>query len=173
MNSKDSEIVLEYTNRRYIEDYIINNQKYLYRIAFSYVKNKDDAFEVVQYTIYKSLSSSRLIKDLNSVKPWVTRILINTSFNFLKKRYRDITNDEVFDSVEDCNVSVLDKIILKNALENLPIKLKTIVILRFFEDFKIKDISNILDMNENTVKTNLYKALKILKINLEEEGINV
>ncbi len=38
MNSKDSEIVLEYTNRRYIEDYIINNQKYLYRIAFSYVK---------------------------------------------------------------------------------------------------------------------------------------
>ena len=114
-----------------------------------------------------------MIKDLNSVKPWVTRILINTSFNFLKKRYRDITNDEVFDSVEDCNVSVLDKIILKNALENLPIKLKTIVILRFFEDFKIKDISNILDMNENTVKTNLYKALKILKINLEEEGINV
>ena len=69
MNSKDSEIVLEYTNRRYIEDYIINNQKYLYRIAFSYVKNKDDAFEVVQNTIYKSLSSSRLIKDLNSVKP--------------------------------------------------------------------------------------------------------
>ena len=37
----------------------------------------------------------------------------------------------------------------------------------------LKDISNILDMNENTVKTNLYKALKILKINLEEEGINV
>lgn len=173
MTSKDSEVVLEYTNRRCIEDYIIKNQKYLYRIAFSYVKNKDDALEIVQNTIYKSISSSRLIRDLNLIKPWITRILINSCFDFLKKRCKSIVNDEVFDSVEDNNACILDKIILKNALDNLPLKLKTIIILRFFEDFKIKDISNILDMKENTVKTNLYKALKILKINLEEEGISV
>lgn len=173
MRNKDSEIVLEYTNRRYIEDYIIENQKYLYRIAFSYVKNKDDALEIVQNTIYKALSFSKKIRDLNSIKPWITKILINSCFDFLNKRCKGIFNDELVDSVEDNNDSILDKIVLKYALDNLPLKLRTIIVLRFFEDFKIKDISNILDMKENTVKTNLYKALKILKINLEEEGISV
>ncbi len=58
-------------------------------------------------------------------------------------------------------------------MDKLSPKLKAIIILRFFEDFKIKDIANILDMNESTVKTNLYKALRILKINLKEDLVSV
>ena len=151
MDEKDSEVVVQYLKRKRLEEYLIENQKYLYRIAFSYVKNTDDAFEIVQNTIYKSLSSIKLLKDINSLKPWVTRILVNNCFDFLKSNSKIILSDEVFEKTNDDNKNILDKIVLKKAL----------------------DISQVLDMKENTVKTNLYKALKILKINLGEDLANV
>lgn len=172
MHIRDSKEDLEYSNRLRLEAYIIENQTYLYRLSYSYVKNKDDALEIVQNVIYKSLSSVKLLKNIDSIKPWITRILINCCFDFIKSNSRTVVKDEVFDSVEDKQVDILDRIVLKKALYKLPAQLKTILILRFFEDFKIKDISQILDMKESTVKTNLYKALKILKIDLQEGSID-
>lgn len=160
-----------YLKRKNIENYVIENQKYMYRIAISYTKNEDDALEIVQNTIYKALSFSNSLKDTNLIKHWVTRILINNCFDHLKRNKKLILVDEIFEEIEG-NDNILDKILLENAMNNLPPKLKIIIILRFFEDFKIKEISEILDMKENTVKTNLYKALKILKINLEEDFID-
>ncbi len=173
MGTQKSRESLDFSNRIYLETYIINNQEYLYRLAYSYVKNKDDAFEIVQNTIYKSLSSIETIHDINSIKPWITKILINSCFDFIKKNSKMVVKDEVFDSIEDNNGQILDKLVLKDAIDKLPTKLKSIIILRFFEDFKIKDISRILDINENTVKTNLYKALKILKVDLKEDCMDV
>ena len=57
---------------------------------------------------------------------------------------------------------------LYHAMDLLEPKLKMIIILRFFEDMKIEEIAKITKTNTNTVKTRLYKALKILKINMEE-----
>lgn len=173
MDERDSEVVCNYLKRRQLEEYLIDNQKYLYRIAFSYVKNKDDAFEIVQNTIYKALSSIKSLKDTNLMKAWITRILVNNCLDFFRYNKKVILNDEIFDIKDGEEVNVLDRIVLQKAMDKLPPKLKTIIILRFFEDFKIKDISQILDMKENTVKTNLYKALKILKINIEEDLANV
>ena len=163
--------VEEYLKRKNIENYIIENQKYLYRIAFSYAKNQDDALEIVQNTIYKALNSSNSLKNINLIKYWITRILINDCFDFFKKNSKLVLVEEVYDK-EQYKDEVLNRIILENAMNNLPSKMKIIIILRFFEDFKIKEISQILDMNENTVKTNLYKALNLLKIDLEEDFIN-
>ena len=173
MSSNEVNVSVEYLKRRALEDFIIENQKYLYRIAFSYVKSKDDAFEIVQNTIYKSLSSVEYIKDLNLLKPWITRILVNNWIDFFKYNKKFILSDEILKESAEDNSHILDKIVLKNAMDKLSPKLKAIIILRFFEDFKIKDIAQILEMNESTVKTNLYKALKILKINLKEDLVNV
>ena len=58
---------------------------------------------------------------------------------------------------------------LYQALDKLPIKLKTVVLLRFFEDMKLEEIAQITGVNLSTVKSRLYKALKVLKINMEVE----
>jgi len=58
---------------------------------------------------------------------------------------------------------------LKSAIDKLPAQYKSLIVLRYFEDLKIKDIGEILDENINTVKTRLYKALDFLKIRLEED----
>ena len=53
-------------------------------------------------------------------------------------------------------------------IEVLEPKYKSIIVLRFFEGMTLEDIALILDENLNTVKTRLYKALKILRIEMEE-----
>ena len=57
---------------------------------------------------------------------------------------------------------------LQRALDQLPEKYRTIIVLRYFEDMKIGDIAQILDENENTIKTRLYNALAKLKISISE-----
>ena len=57
---------------------------------------------------------------------------------------------------------------LYKALDELDEMYRTIIILRYFEDMKIEDIAYILDENLNTVKTRLYRGLKILKIDMGE-----
>lgn len=173
MSTNECGVTFDYMKRRAIEDFIIENQKYLYRVAISYVKNKDDAFEIVQNTICKSLLSFKSIKDLDLLKPWITRILVNNCIDFFNQNKKYVLNDDILNESIEHSSNILDKIILEKAMNKLSPKFKAIIILRFFEDFKIKDIANILDMNESTVKTNLYKALKILKIDLKEDLVNV
>ena len=48
MDEKDSEVVVQYLKRKRLEEYLIENQKYLYRIAFSYVKNTDDVNKIIE-----------------------------------------------------------------------------------------------------------------------------
>ncbi|ETJ29097.1 RNA polymerase sigma factor SigV, partial [human gut metagenome] len=57
---------------------------------------------------------------------------------------------------------------LQKALDNLPSNYRTIIILRYFEDLKIDEIAEILNENINTIKSRLYKSLKILRIKMND-----
>ncbi len=70
----------------------------------------------------------------------------------------------------DSQPNISEYIDLYQALDKLPIKLKTVVLLRFFEDMKLEEIAQITCVNLSTVKSRLYKALKVLKINMEVEN---
>lgn len=153
---------------RKFEDYIINNNELFYRLAYSYVKNTDDALDVVQESIYKAFSSIDSLKDYSYIKTWFYRIIVNTSLDLLRKRKREVVTDEEY--IFDENNGECDKyhdIDLKNALDDLPEKYRSIIILRYFEDLKIEEISKVLNENINTVKTRLYKGLKILRISMD------
>lgn len=153
-----------------LEDYIVKNEKVFYRLAYSYVKNTDDALDVVQESIYKAFLSINSLKNFSYIKTWFFRIIVNVSLDFLRKRKREIVTDEEFLLSND--IGVVDQysdIDLKRALEILPEKYRSIIILRFFEDLKLEEIAEILDENVNTVKTRLYKALQMLRISLDDE----
>lgn len=153
---------------RKFEDYIINNNELFYRLAYSYVKNTDDALDVVQESIYKAFSSIDSLKDYSYIKTWFYRIIVNTSLDLLRKRKREVVTDEEY--IFDENNGECDKyhdIDLKNALDDLPEMYRSIIILRYFEDLKLEEISQVLNENINTVKTRLYKGLKILRISMD------
>ncbi len=153
-----------------IEDYIIEYSDMFYRLAYSYVKNADDALDIVQESIYKAITSINTLRDPNSIKTWVYRIIVNTSLDFIRKRRREISVDKEFLlNGESGVVDDYPDIDLENALEELPEVYYSIIVLRYFEDLKIREIADVLDMNENTVKTRLYKGLEKLKIRLDIE----
>ncbi|EQI38255.1 RNA polymerase sigma factor sigV [Clostridioides difficile Y184] len=154
--------------RTKVEKYIIDNKDSFYRIAYSYTKNEEDALDVVQEAMYKSLYSVENIKEVNYIKTWFYKILVRTSIDFIRKnrKYNNMTDIDLIDETGEYDkYTDLD---LRRALEELPIEYKSIIILRFFEDLKIEEVAIILDENVNTVKTRLYTALKKLKLKIEE-----
>ncbi|MDQ7096394.1 sigma-70 family RNA polymerase sigma factor [Desulfosporosinus sp. PR] len=157
--------------KKQVADYILKEKEKHYRLAFSYVKNVDDALDIVQESIYKALSSMDSLKEPSHIKTWFYRIVVNTALDFLRKRKKVMIVDNValtgYDSGTVDNYQDFD---LQKALEDLPEKYRSIIILRYFEDLKIEEVAEILNSNVNTVKTQLYKALEKLRLNFKMEG---
>lgn len=154
------------SGRKLVENFIKNNISSAYRFAFTYMKNQQDAEDVVSESIIKALKASDSVKDMSRLKPWFYKIVSNTAINNLKKNMKVIPFEELDDknSYEDSyDISNFDEM-----LNKLPKEYIAIITLRYLEDMKIKDISDILSINENTVKTRLYRALKILKEDVED-----
>ncbi|WFD10179.1 RNA polymerase sigma factor [Tepidibacter hydrothermalis] len=157
-------------NKNYDElvKYITDNQESLYRFAYTYVKDQQEALDIVQESIYKALSSINTLKKSENIKAWLYRIIINTSINHIRKNKRILLIDEMNDKSE-CEEDNLDRNIdLREAIEKLDENQKTIVVLRYFEDMKIEDIAKTIDCNISTVKSRLYTALDKLKIIMGE-----
>jgi RNA polymerase sigma-70 factor, ECF subfamily len=105
------------------------------------------------------------------LKTWFYKILVNTSIDLLRKRKKLVAiDDEALSSFDPSAADHYEDIDLQKALEDLPVQYRNVVVLRFFEDLKIEEIAVILDDNVNTIKTRLYKALKMLRIQLNDEG---
>lgn len=155
--------------KKQVADYITNEKGKHYRLAYSYVKNVDDALDIVQESIFKALSSLASLDEPQYIKTWFYRILVNTALDFLRKRKRLVLVDElVLTSYDTGTVDKYQDIDLQQALDELPEKYRSIIILRYFEDLKIEEVAEILDRNVNTVKTRLYRALEILRLNIED-----
>ena len=156
-----------------IAEYVIRNKEKYYRLAYSYVKNADDALDIIQESIYKAVSHVDSLKGLSYIKTWFYRIVVNTSIDFLRKQKKVIVvENEVLTSFDSGLNDEYENFDLQRALINLPEKYRTVVILRYFEDLKIEEIAEILSENTNTIKTRLYKSLKLLRIKMNdyEEG---
>lgn len=150
-------------------DYIIKNKENHYRLAFSYVQNVHDALDVVQESIYKAISTIDTLKNPGYLKTWFYKILVNTSLDLLRKRKKlVVVDDEVLLSYDSGTVANCEDIDLQKALDNLPIQYRSVVVLRFFEDLKIEEIAAVLDENVSTIKTRLYKSLKMLRIQMND-----
>lgn len=153
-----------------IADYVIKYKENHYRLAFSYVKNVDDALDIVQESIYKALTSKDSLKNLSHIKTWFYRIIVNTSLDFLRKQKRlGVLDEEALSSLDGGAVDNYQDIDLQKALDTLPANYRSIVILKYFEDLTIVEIAEVLNENVNTVKTRLYKSLEKLRLQMDDE----
>lgn len=152
-------------------DFILENREYYYRLAYSYVRNKEDALDIVQNSICKALSSAKTIENHEAIRTWFYRIVVNSSIDFLRKSKRHIyVEDDVISAMGGSQEDVYKDLDLQEALDRLPTTSKTIISLRYFENMKIEEIASILNENVNTVKTKLYTSLKKLRIDLEADS---
>lgn len=150
--------------------FITTNQDNLYRLAYSYVKNQQEALDIVQDSIYKALSSADTLKSFEYIKTWVYRIVINTSITYIRKKKYTVVSDKIeikFDNIENDLEQNID---LYDAIDRLSEKEKTVVVLKYFEDMKFDEIARVTQCNINTLKSRLYSAINKLRIIIDGKG---
>ncbi|OAB34905.1 RNA polymerase subunit sigma-70 [Paenibacillus macquariensis subsp. defensor] len=149
---------------------ITDNKENVYRLSYSYVKNKEDALDIVQDSIYKAISSIDLLKDPEAVKSWYYRIVVNTSLDFLRKQKKvQVVDKDTIESNSPGTEDVYQDVDLERTLDDLPDKYRSVIVLRYFEDLKIDEVAEVLNENVNTIKTRLYQALQLLRVTMNDE----
>ena len=147
---------------------IETNQNKLYRLAYRYVKNKEDALDITHNAVVIALQKYPSLREEQYLETWLCRIVINESLAFLKRAKRTISFEEIKNpQKEAARERFEEKIDLQQAIERLPLQLQTIIILRFFEGYKIEEVAEITDTNLSTTKSRLYKALDLMKKGME------
>ncbi|WP_333649012.1 RNA polymerase sigma factor [Lacrimispora sp.] len=149
------------------ERILLKNYESYYRLAYSYVRNEQDALDIVQESAYRIIKECRKLREETYLSTWIYRIVINASIDFLRKQKGErVSLDQVEIPHED-RYEEEDYLELLSSLEE---KDRAIVILKYVEEWKLDEIAEIMEMNVNTVKARLYRALRKLKIELEPEA---
>lgn len=141
----------------------------LYKMAFIYMKNEHDALEVFQQTVLEIIESIHQLRNPAYFSTWATRICINVSLKEIRKSKKVIAMDSlpIHDVVEENNGLMEEKLDLATVLYELDDKYRSALVLRFYHDYTVSQIADILDCPEGTVKTNLHRGLALLKTKMK------
>ena len=137
----------------------------LYRVAYRYVRNEQDALDIVQESAYKAMKHCSSLREPRYAVTWLYRIVHNEAVSFLRKNKIDCVPLWEIDGEQEPRYADVD---LHRAMAQLSLGEKTVVLLRFFEGLSFQQIAEMLQENINTVKSRLYRALQKLKAFLEE-----
>lgn len=148
-----------------VEEQILDSYEGMYRLAYTYVRNEEDALDIVQESAYRAIKHSAAVKKEGYIKTWLWRIVMNTAVDFIRRNRRETATDMVLETGQEDIYQDFDTL---EALKILDEKERAVVVLRFFEEQKLTEIAEVLNENVNTVKTILYRSLRKLKIELTE-----
>ena len=156
-------------NRQLLVEHIVSGQTDFYRLAMSYVKNRDAALDVVQEAIVKALSKVDTVREPAYIKTWFYRILINEAMNHFRRNRNLVSLEEVMADRAAEPRDPGERLDLYDAIDRLSFPEQTVIKLRYFEDMKLEEIAQATGANLNTVKSRLYKAIRKLKDMTGEE----
>lgn len=140
----------------------------IYRLAYSYTKNISDSDDITQNTFIKLYNHVDILNNQDlDIKKWLVKVAINECKTFLlsswKKKIIAFTEKE-----ENTLTTILPDNDLLEAILQLPKKYRTIIFLYYYENYKIKEISEILNISVTNIQTILSRARKELKEILKE-----
>ena len=146
--------------------FLVEEQARFYRLAYSYLHNREEALDAVQSAVCKTLEKQDGLKSPDAMRAWFYRILVNVCMDMLRHRKRVVlVPDEMLDGSYEDPLPADDD--LARRVDALPSEVQTVIKLRFYEELPLKEIGEITGSNLSTVKSRLYTGLKKLRISLE------
>lgn len=154
--------------RPQVMDLIEKYKNNLYAVAFNVCKNPEDAEDVVQDTFVQYFSNRKEFETEEHVKAWLIRVAINKAKNINNSFWRKnkVTLDE---TMETLAFETEDSKQLFETVMKLPEKYRIAIHLFYYEDYTVKEISEILKVSESNVKVRLSRGRNLLKETLKEE----
>ena len=145
-------------------------EKYIdtvFRVALNYLKSTVDAEDVTQNVFLKLLKERKPFDSEEHVKHWLIRVTVNeckslwrTAWHRKTTYLEEAERESVFSSPEKSD--------LYYAVRELPVKYRQTVHLYYFEDYSVKEITEIMKLSETAVQTRLLRARQQLKEKLKE-----
>ena len=133
-----------------------SNKQSMYKIARSYLLNDEDIADAIQDAIESCWRNLDQLEKPAYFRTWMTRILIHKCIDIIRKNRRE---HPVSDFPEyGAEHKDLDNYEFSELMKSLDEKYRTILLLYYGEGFKISEIAQLLDMEENTVKTRLSRG---------------
>lgn len=146
-----------------INDVLTKYSNMVYRLALSRTRNISDAEDILQEVFFRLLNKNPEFESEEHKKAWLIRVTVNCSSKLLTsawfKKTVPLEEELKFESSEKSDVyySVLE----------LPLKYRTVIHLFYYEDLSIAQISDILSINQSTIKSQLLRARELLRIKLK------
>lgn len=139
------------------------NKNAFYKLAYSYVKNEANALDMIGEATYSALNALPTLRNSKYMKTWFYRILINTCNQFLRKNRNIIYEMDLINNIPSTECDRESIIDLHNAISKLKSPYKETIILKYFQQLTIAEISQVLNKNQNTIKSYLRRGIAQLK----------
>jgi len=146
---------------------LTKSRERLYRIAFAWSHSPDIADDLVQETCSKALRQRKQLRELDSIGPWLFRILLNTWNDYLRSKKETTEYDEQLHIDEQTPETVNSRYEtvqrVRYAMQKLPTGQREVLALVDLERFSYAEVAEILDIPAGTVMSRLCRARRQLK----------
>ncbi len=137
----------------------------MYRTAYGYLGNEQDSLDAVSEAVYQGYRARKSLREPDYFTTWMTRILIHVCYKELKRRSK-----EKMEEITEVKTEDLDRLSLQEAIAHLPEELREVIVLRYFTGLTLSETAEALQIPQGTVVTRQRRALKCLRVELEEDA---
>lgn len=151
---------------------VIESYKFkLYRIGRTLLSNDEDIGDAMQETVLKVFKGITNIKKLESFKSWIFKIMINECNNILRSRKKISFFTKLFKEESYVDEYNFENEPVMKAIKSLKEDFKKVILLHYYEDLSVRDIAEVLEISEGTVKSRLSRARGKLSEMLKSGGM--
>lgn len=143
-----------------IEENIIDNHEMLYKIASKYLKNHNDVLDALQETAFKAIKNSNKLKEEEYALTWIVRILINNCLQTIRKKKQIVIVELNEEIIRDNSTQFESNIEISDILCKINQNYRDVIVLKYIEGYKIREIAKIYKKPESTIKTWLRRGLE-------------
>lgn len=149
-------------------------ETHVYRTAYYVLGNQEDAMDASQEAMIRIYTKIHTYEEKAQFKTWVQRIVTNICIDKFRKKKPSVSIDEhemVFEAAENVEKEVMAAYVaedIQEAINKLPDHHRSVVVLRYLQQFSYNEIAESLDLPINTVKSYLFRARKQLQNYLQE-----
>ena len=166
-------IEIKYGNKIAFEKLYNNYNKLIYSIAYSILKNKQDAEDVAQIVFEKLYSIDKDKLPTRNESSWLYSVTKNETINYLKHNKNNIDLDSIYNIEDDNNEinKIIDQDSYNRLIDKLNDKEKEIISIKIVSNLSFEEIGKLLKEPTGTIKWKYYKAVNTLKILLSNFGM--
>lgn len=171
----EKELVIEClsNNAKAHEEFYKRYATKMYGVCLRFAKNKMEADDILQDGFIKAFANLKSFRNEGSLEGWVRRTVVNTAINHVKKfaKYKKDLDIDTAEPIQNMAGSVVNKISVDELLKlikDLPLGYKMVFNLNVLEGYTHREIGALLDISENTSKSQLSRARHTLQRKVNE-----